>query len=98
MKRVAVAVFVTDRPVVEPVSMLRGWIGCRFSEYEVLHNHGEEGYIYSYPLVQYKLLDGTPAVLGIEAGADALMKILPEIENFQLAGNNYEVVEKKDCP
>jgi hypothetical protein len=95
MKRVVVAVFVTDRPVVEPASMLRGCIGDRFSEHEVLHNHREEGYIYRYPLVQYKLLDGIPTILGIEAGAEVLIRIFPEIENFQLAGNNYEVVEKR---
>lgn len=95
MKRVVVAVLVTDRPVVEPAAMLRGCIGGRFSEHEVLHNHGENGYIYRYPLVQYKLLDGTPAILGIEEGADVLMDILPEIENFQLAGNNYKVLEKR---
>lgn len=95
MVRVVSAVLVTDRPVMETASMLRGYIGRRFAEYKILHNHQEKGYTYKYPLVQYKLLQCTPIVLGIEKGADILMKILPEIETLQLAQNNYKVTEAK---
>jgi len=93
MKKVVSATLITDRPVTEPTSMLRGYIGTKFSEHELLHNHQEKGYTYRYPLVQFKILEGTPVILGIEAGADILMKILPEIENLKLVDNHYKVID-----
>lgn len=93
MKKVLFARLITDRPVTEPVSMFRGYIGKKFPEHELLHNHQEKGYTYRYPLVQFKILEGTPVILGIEAGADILMKILPEIENLQLVHNHYKVID-----
>ncbi len=93
--RVVSAVIITDRPVAEPASMLRGYIGGKFPEYTLLHNHQNDGYDYRYPLVQYKLLEGAPVILGIEDGGDILMKILPGIESLQLANNLYNVLETK---
>jgi hypothetical protein len=95
MIRVVSTALVTDKPVLEPASMLRGYIGSRFTERILLHNHQEHGYTYGYPLVQYKLMEGIPVIIGIEAGADTLMEILPEIETLTLAHNHYIVIETK---
>lgn len=89
------AALITDKPVLEPASMLRGYIGRRFTEHRLLHNHQEDGYTYRYPLVQYKLIESIPIIIGIEAGADTLMEILPEIETLMLGHNHYKVIETK---
>lgn len=36
------------------------------------HNHTEQGFRFSYPLIQYKRLNGFPVIFGIEQGIDAL--------------------------
>lgn len=41
----------------------------------LLHNHVGNGLRYSYPLVQYKVLDGCAAVVGIADGADDVMRL-----------------------
>lgn len=48
----------------------------------LFHNHVDAGYRYSYPKVQYKLLDGHPAVLGIGEGADAVKDLFAGMETL----------------
>lgn len=38
----------------------------------LFHNHEKEGYFYRYPRVQYKLINGRAALIGINEGASAL--------------------------
>lgn len=45
----------------------------------LFHNHVEQGYYYSYPKIQYKIIDGRPAVIGINEGAEALERIFINI-------------------
>lgn len=83
----------TSKPIKEDASKLRGYIANRFKEYPILLQHRKEEsiYIYSYPLVQYKLIEGTPVILGIEEGADVLKKISDDITELKLGKSRYEV-------
>ena len=82
----------TSRPVKEDGSKLRGYIGTRFREYPILHHHIREGgYLYTYPRVQYRIIEGTPMILGIEEGAEVLKMISDEITELQLGKNRYKV-------
>ena len=36
---------------------LRGYIGNKYKEYDILHNHDDNKFIYRYPLVQYKIIN-----------------------------------------
>ena len=57
----------------ESASKLRGYIAGRFKQYPILHHHIEEaGYSDTYPRIQYKLVEGTAIVLGIEECAEIL--------------------------
>ena len=40
----------------------------------VYHNHLEEGYLYRYPLIQYKSIGKRPAIVCLDAGADELYR------------------------
>jgi hypothetical protein len=82
----------TAKPIGEDASKLRGYIADRFKEYPILHHHIEEaGYLYTYPRVQYKILEGTPVILGIEEGAAVLKKISDDITELKLGKSRYKV-------
>jgi len=87
-----ILVLKTDRPVKEDASKLRGYIASRFKQYPILHHHIEEaGYLYTYPRIQYKQIEGTPLVLGIEEGADVLKKISDDLTELELGKSRYKV-------
>ena len=65
----SVLILNTDRPVRESVEKLRGFIGSQFPDYSLLHHHVEDGYLFTYPKVQYKIIEGTPFMIGIDEGA-----------------------------
>ena len=82
----------SDRPVKEDAAKLRGYIANRFKEYPILHPHIEEaGYLYTYPKVQYKQIEGTPLILGIEEGIEILKKISDDLTELKLGKSKYKV-------
>ncbi len=84
----------TDRPVLESSDKLRGYISHKFPEYPIFHNHlNDDEYIYTYPRVQYRIIDGKAYILGIEEGAK-LMKMLSDIDKLTLEDNVYDVRQK----
>lgn len=84
----------TDAPVQENSAKLRGYLGSRFPEHPLLHHHIQDaGYLYTYPLVQYKVLEGNACILGIEEGADVIKEISDQIENLVLGSSVYQVDE-----
>ncbi len=85
----------TNEKVEESAEKLRGYIGNKFSQYPILHHHSKEKYIYSYPLVQYKILEGTLIIIGIEEGAETLRDVYGEIHQLTLGTNTYKIIEKQ---
>lgn len=53
----------------------------------LFHNHHTEGLCYAYPLIQYKRIDGHAALIGINQGAEALVRILGKEEYLFQLGN-----------
>ncbi|AKB14248.1 hypothetical protein MSTHT_2490 [Methanosarcina thermophila TM-1] len=45
-------------------------------------------------MVQYKMIDGKPIIVGINEGAEVLKEIYDEYEKINLNGNEYEIVER----
>lgn len=82
----------TDREITEDAAKLRGFISSKFNEHSILHNHSiGNSYVYSYPLIQYKIINGQAYILGIEDGAETLKQISNDIDVLKLAKNTYEV-------
>lgn len=79
---------------------LRGFFGSFFRERStLLHNHfvnehGEERLRYSYPLVQYKILHGTPILLGLGEGSDVLADLFLDIHELNIGGKLYPIEHK----
>jgi hypothetical protein len=75
---------------------LRGYFGNLFKEQSpLLHNHYEDGKsIYRYPLVQYKVIDKVPTLLGINEGAQLLVQLFLKIKEIDLSGKKYLIQSK----
>ena len=76
---------------------LRGYFGNLFKEHSpLLHNHYDDGRVmYRYPLVQYKVIGGTPTLLGLGEGAQLLMDLFLEIKELQLGDKTYQLAHKQ---
>ena len=82
----------TNKKVKQETSKFRGFMGREFEKYPILHNHyGEDKFLYSYPLVQYQIIEGQPSILGIEEGAEILKEIYPQITELRLVDSYYKV-------
>lgn len=84
----------TDKHISATPSKVRGFIGNEFNEFSLLHNHiGEEKFMFSYPLVQYKIIDDMIVIIGIDEGGEILKKITPELNMLNM-DRKYEITEK----
>jgi hypothetical protein len=75
---------------------LRGYFGNLFREKSVLlHNHmGNGEFRYRYPQVQYKVIEGTPTLVGIDEGAGLLTDLFLKIRELNIDGKLYPVHQK----
>ena len=83
----------TDKKVQETPNKLRGYIGNKFQENIILHNHKEKELIYSYPLVQYKIIDNNIIIFALEEGITEIKNISTDLEELQLK-KRYIITEK----
>lgn len=75
---------------------LRGYFGSVFQEYSpLLHNHYDNGtYRQRYPLVQYKVIDGTPTLIALEEGAELLTRLFLKMDQLEINGESYPILSK----
>lgn len=75
---------------------LRGYFGTLFQEHSpLLHNHLESGEsAYKYPLVQYKVLDSVPTLVGLNEGAELLINLFLNIKVLEIGERSYPVFHK----
>nr|WP_130277669.1 CRISPR-associated endonuclease Cas6 [Cecembia calidifontis] len=75
---------------------LRGFFGDYFQTHSpLLHNHYEDGTAkYKYPLVQYKVVETVPILLGINEGAELLTSLFLKIDHLNIEGKVFPVFSK----
>ncbi|MDS1029150.1 CRISPR-associated endonuclease Cas6 [Bacillota bacterium LX-D] len=73
---------------------LRGFVARLFPEHDEFHNHGKTGWLYRYPLIQYKVIEGTPYIIGINQGAEKLEEMEDELNELILDGSQIPIYEK----
>ena len=82
---------------------LRGYFGNLFKENSaLLHNHFDDGSLrYKYPLVQYKVVENVPVLLGINEGGELLISLFLKISELNIDGAIFPVyhknIENKKC-
>lgn len=74
MKNVSICIVLFDGTISErEIPSFRGAIIALSGNNPMFHNHSEEsGDIFRYPKVQYKIMGGCPALVGVAEGADVL--------------------------
>jgi len=75
---------------------LRGYFGNIFKEHsELLHNHYADGnYRYKYPLVQYKVINRMPYLIGLGEGGRLLFDLFLKIDQLDVDGVKIPVLQK----
>lgn len=75
---------------------LRGCFGNLFEEHStLLHNHYETGELrYSYPLVQYKVINRIPTLVAIQEGAQLLAELFLKIRELKIDNTVYPIHSK----
>lgn len=78
------------------IPKLRGFIADKYPQYVELHNHIENrGYKYGYPVIQYKVIDKTPALIAINEACSLLMKVSFELKNINIGSKEIDINEKE---
>lgn len=68
---------------------LRGYFANNFKEV-LFHNHQQDGSLrYGYPLIQYKIIDKKPFILGINRGGELIIKHFLSIDRLILNEKEY---------
>jgi hypothetical protein len=75
---------------------LRGYFGNLFKEHSpLLHNHFEDGQLrYKYPLVQYKVIQEVPMLVGVNEGATLLTELFLKVTELNIGGRTYPLMQK----
>jgi hypothetical protein len=84
----------SDAPMRGDAAKLRGFFATRFNDYALLHQHVTDKLIYKYPLIQYKMLEGSPLVIGINEGAEVLREIYDKFDEITLEESKYSIMER----
>lgn len=74
---------------------MRGYYANKYSENTLFHNHSEEGLVYKYPFIQYKVIDGIPFLCGIKEGAIAVANVGISDDEI-IIGNRQITVYRKE--
>ncbi|MBC7188065.1 MAG: hypothetical protein H5U38_13655 [Calditrichaeota bacterium] len=73
---------------------LRGFFGQRFIEEVLLHHHLADGsLLYTYPRVQFKIVDTTGLLVGVAEGSSLLSKLWLDVEETIIGTEQLPVLE-----
>lgn len=74
---------------------IRGFFGNKYKDNEMMHNHGEKGFIFEYPKVQYKVIGNTPMIIGLQEGCKTILNVGTMEDEMVLDGKSYETFQKE---
>ncbi len=75
---------------------LRGFFGNIFKEHSpLLHNHFQDGSTqYRYSLVQYKVLNRVPTLVGVGEAANLLVELFLKMKTLDIDGQEFQILSK----
>ena len=75
---------------------LRGAIAALNRDNTLFHQHESNGRpIYSYPLIQYKIIDGEALIVGLEEGAQAVAEVNLLDKTLYLGREKYDIAHQQ---
>ena len=78
------------------IHKFRGFVGNTFKEHDLIHNHDEKGNpLYRYPLIQFKLIDKTPAIIAItDRAVNIFAELFMKLDKIVIEDTVIPVFEK----
>lgn len=74
---------------------VRGFLGDIFWENPIVHHHNPDGsLLYSYPRLQYKVIDGNCLIVSFDEGIDTARKIFDELQKINISSNWLDIHSK----
>lgn len=74
---------------------IRGYLGNLFWDNPYAHHHNKDGsFIYRYPCVQYKVINGLCLLIGFHEGLEVVKKTFHALKEINLDGKGQEVLSK----
>lgn len=87
-----IVTFKTNIFVKESAAKLRGCIANHYRDISQFHHHNGKKFEYSHPLIQYRIIDGRPMVIGLREGS-ILLQLIDNFSELKLGINAYQVLE-----
>jgi len=89
--RVMIITFNDNKLNSDAAPKIRGNFANMFPQYPELHYHIEESkLLYKYPLIQYKILEKIPMILGIDKGCDILKDIYDKVNVLKIGSKEAQ--------
>jgi len=79
------------------IHKFRGFLGNLFKDYDLIHNHDVVTGMpkYRYPLIQFKLINNTPAIVAVtDKAVDVFSEIFLKMDKIVIDGTMIPVFEK----
>lgn len=74
---------------------IRGYLGNLFWDNPYAHHHNKDGnFIYRYPCVQYKIINGSCLLIGFNEGLEIVKKVFHDLNSVNLNGKWKEILSK----
>lgn len=74
---------------------LRGYLGNLFRDDPYAHQHNPDGnFIYRYPYIQYKIINGSCLLIGFNEGTGVIKKVFNNLKIINLDGKWEEILRK----
>lgn len=72
---------------VQDTPKIRGAVASKFPGHTLLHHHiNDKQLLYLYPRIQYKIIDHTPMIVGIDEGIGVLKAIYSDVGQLKING------------
>ena len=85
-----------EKHTMRDLEKLRGFLSDKYKGNTEFHNHLSDGYNYSYPKLQYKLIKNMLSIMGIgEDVTEINKKLFEEIEYLNIDGNLIFDIQKE---
>lgn len=95
IKRITLIIKIDDVSTINP-NKIRGFFATKFTEHFLLHHHIDvDRYLYKYPLIQYKVLNHTPTIIGINEGVRVIKNIFSKFDFLSVNGEKIPIIEKE---
>ncbi len=77
------------------IPKLRGFFATQYQEFPEFHNHLPGGkFTYRFPVIQYRIINSHPALIGVNEGFELIKKILFETDKLVINNRQYLLREK----